>query len=457
MKNFVFLWISLVAYTILSFILLLRDEWAIKTIANFYPNVSPTLENARNFALGHHLNTIPTLFYLLITVSAFYFYWKIIKGKWINKLNTKKIILLSLFLQLTLYVSYPALSTDVFDYIMLNRVAFVYHENPWITPAINFINDPFINLGSWQRISSVYGITHHLLASIPAIIGGNDLIKSLMSMKLLMISFLTVSLIILSRSQQLKNKENLKTLALVAFNPLLLIETAGNSHNDILMVVFMLASFLALKRDKYFLSGLLLALGTQVKLYAIILVPIYLKLLTSTKRVKQTLVMLFGFSITLAIGVWSMGIESLMSQFQLFKWVFTLRLNSLSDLFNFFPNSFFVVPFLFIFLFFLLKVKEISDVISSYLAITLIYLLFIIPMYFSWYVIWYLPFLGLIKFSKMSIVGIVFSLSSLMYYGTLMTALRFNRQHGIWPLTFYVVLVIPSIVTYRYLQHAKKT
>lgn len=147
-KIFVFIFLYL-AYTLLSYILLLRDEWAIKSITDFYPSVGNMLQKAREYGLDHYLNTIPTFIYFVIIIMTFFFYWKIINGKWIKKQTIKSVFIWSLLFQIIVIFSYPVLSSDVFDYILNNRVLAIYKQNPWTNPSINFPDDPFKNLGSW--------------------------------------------------------------------------------------------------------------------------------------------------------------------------------------------------------------------------------------------------------------------------------------------------------------------
>ncbi len=73
----------------------------------------------------------------------------------------------------------------------------------------------------------------------------------------------------------------LQTAALLFYlwNPLLLVEFAGNGHNDVLMLTFVLLAVWLHLRGRWPLAALALGVATLVKLPAIILVPGYLWLL----------------------------------------------------------------------------------------------------------------------------------------------------------------------------------
>lgn len=453
MKKFIFLWLSLLGYTALSFILMLRDQWALKTAAQFYPQLQGFLFSARKLALNFHLNTLPTLIFALLVALSFFFYWKLLKSKWVKKQSHLKILLLSAILQITLFVSYPALSTDVFDYILLNRTAFVHGSDPWITAPINFPQDPFINLGSWQDISSVYGPTFHLASILPAMFGLDDLVGSVLGFKLLMIIFSLLTLVVLIKLLPGKNSGN--KLALFAFNPLFLIESAGNAHNDIIMVFFMLASYWAYKKDKYFLTGVLVSLGMMVKLYAVVLIGFYLLFAKGKTFRSMVSRLLLGFLAASAFGVWIMGIEAVISQADLMLWVFSLRLNSLPNLVNKIPNLFFLLPFLTFSLILIFKKRK-TSLIKIYVKLTVIYLLFVVPLYWAWYPIWYLPFLPLFPMSKLTKSGIALSLTSQLHYALLFLSHRFNYQSFLWTVAIYLLIAIPPIYIYAFSKNGKR-
>ena len=437
---------AFLAYTLLSFILLLRNDWAVQTIASFYPQIGQTLFNLKDTALKLHLNTVPTALYFLIVLSAFYCYWRIVTGKWIKNQQCGKILLCSIVFQGILVASYPALSTDVFDYILQNRVAFTYQQNPWITPPIAFPADPFINLGHWQRISSVYGPVHHVLALFPEIVGGDDLIRSVLGFKFLMVIFtyLTARFLIML----IPEKDKARHLALFMFNPLVLIETAGNAHNDIIMVAFMVASLVALRRNRFPIAGILIGLGAMVKLYAVALIPLYLAFLARKGKWVSALGLLVSSFCTVLFGIWFMGINSLQNQIRLFGWVFTLRLNSLPNLLNMLPDWVFLLPFLVFALYKLSAIDDKTKIVRTYVILTLVYLLFVVELYWAWYPIWYIPFLSLLRLTRIVKAALTFAMTSSLHYAILFLSHRFSYQHILWTVAIYLFLIVPPIIVY---------
>ena len=456
MKYLVLLGLSFLAYTFLSYILLLRNDWALDAIAQFYPSVGQTLVQFREQALPFHLNTIPTVLLFAILLSAFFCYVKILRGQWVTIQRPRNILLWSLAFQGIVLFSYPVLSSDVFDYILNTRIPFVYGKNPWTVPAIDFPGDPFINLASWPRITSVYGPVHHLLTIIPAILGLNNLAASLLGFKLLMIAFTVLGCYTVMRLLGERNKT--RALALFALNPLLLIETAGNAHNDIIMVTFMLVSLLALRKQRFLLSGMFIALGTLVKLYAVVLLPFYIFLiLKKTTNLGKTASLLLGFMVVMVAGGWFMGKESIINQLQLFGWVATLKLNSLPNLLNMIPDWIFTLPFVLFALFTVRTIGSEKELVAAYVKLTLVYLMFVVTLYWAWYPIWYLPFLSLLPITKLTKAALTFSATSSLQYAILFTSHRFDYTNPLWTLAIYAFLVVPPIGVYLFTNDGKRT
>jgi hypothetical protein len=77
------------------------------------------------------------------------------------------------------------------------------------------------------------------------------------------------------------NSLGLRTGALLFYvwNPLLLVEFAGNGHNDVVMLTFVLLAFWLHLEGQWRLAALALGLATLVKLAAVVFVPGYLWLL----------------------------------------------------------------------------------------------------------------------------------------------------------------------------------
>ncbi|MBI3558886.1 hypothetical protein HY085_00660 [Candidatus Gottesmanbacteria bacterium] len=139
--------ISLVIYTFLSWILLFRQEQTLEVIGKFYPQLSAILWEIRTAFLHLGLNSLVTVIFGIIICLAFWAYWRLTQ----LKIPLKRAILLVILAQIIVFFSYPVLSTDIFDYILTNRVAVVYQKNIWVVPPAAFPKDPFYSLANWKR------------------------------------------------------------------------------------------------------------------------------------------------------------------------------------------------------------------------------------------------------------------------------------------------------------------
>lgn len=224
------------------------------------------------FAYSHRL--IVTIPYFLFICAFFAFYIYITKEyneRHIN-INWQKNVLILSFL---LVVSYPAmLSYDIFNYIATAKTTFFYKENPYLVMPIEFSGDPILGFTRAANKFALYGPTWILLSGIPFLLGFGSFIISLFNLKLLVFCFYLGTVWLLH-----KMSEHKITPILFALNPLVMIETLVSSHNDIVMVFFLLCSFFFLREKKYFYGILFFVLSIFVKFVTIVLFPLVIFIL----------------------------------------------------------------------------------------------------------------------------------------------------------------------------------
>jgi hypothetical protein len=198
---------------------------------------------------------LPNLFlrtsiYLFLVISLFINYYFLLKN-WPQKLIffEKKIWFSLIILFGVLLLSYNALSHDIFNYIFNARMVIKYGANPHIISAQNFPHDPWSRFMHNVHTTAPYGQFWTILSLIPYYLGFNKFVLTWLSFK--SFSFLAMLLAFFC-SLKLLNREkdkNLK-LALLFLNPLILIETLSNAHNDWWMMWPVLLSFLIAKEFK---------------------------------------------------------------------------------------------------------------------------------------------------------------------------------------------------------------
>lgn len=185
---------------------------------------------------------------------------------------------------------YPAFSKDIFNYAFWAKTVTVYHQNPYQTPPAAFVDDPWLNLLNWKEVGSSHGPIWILLTLLPSLIGGSSLFLTVFLIKILIATahFLLVS--VLARlTAKTTTASPAFCLSLYALNPLILIETLLNGHNDAVMIFLLLASLLSLSSGHLLGSAWLWLLSILTKIVTIALFPVYL-LITITKISNQKLV-----------------------------------------------------------------------------------------------------------------------------------------------------------------------
>ena len=171
------------------------------------------------------------------------------------------------------------LSSDVYSYISFGRIGAVHGGNPFVAPPNTFSRDPYFRWVDWKDVPSVYGpgwIYPSMLLTLLVESVWPSVIGYVLAYKLLALGLhlLNGSLIwrILGRTHP---EQRAWGTALYLLNPLALLEFAGNAHNDVLMISFILLGIVAhlQSRPAGAIAGFSLAVLT--KWIALPLLPLY--------------------------------------------------------------------------------------------------------------------------------------------------------------------------------------
>ena len=221
-----------------------------------------------------HRILLASIYTILIAVlfGCFYFFTKNADRL---KRNLKKTIILAI---IATVIAYPAvLAFDIFNYIATARVLFLFQENPYIIYPIEFINDPHIDFTRAANKTALYGPFWILLTGIPYFLGLGNFLFTMFSFKLLIAGFFVGTIILL-------NKLDKRAVLFFALNPLVIIETLGSAHNDIVMMFFALLPFYLLRSHK--VLSLVSFIGSfMIKFATIFLLPVYL--MSFARKIKE--------------------------------------------------------------------------------------------------------------------------------------------------------------------------
>ena len=451
-------------YAIVSWLLLFRDSWTVEVITTkFYPEFSAQINRLAEILAGWKLNTVPTVLFGLVIIFLFGLYFSILK----QKLSLRTVILASLAFQIIILFSYPALSTDVLSYILSDRVAVVYHRNVWTTKPNEFKNDPYYYLvypiyptTDWTNQTRIYGGTNQAVYSLATAVSGNDFAVNLLSHKLVVFAFNlgTIFLVWLILSRFFP-KELVSGMKMVFLNPLFIIETVGSGHNDILMIFFMLLAYFFVLSRKFWLSGLALALSTQVKSTSLLFAVVLGGYLLGQKRIKDLAVFGLFYGLTVLGIYYLMGIN-IFSVVRRTAYSTSVYWQSLPMLVNkFLPSAkILLTAGLGVFLLWQMykTVIKKENPLKIYVEILLVYLLFFLNAYWNWYPIWILTLLPFIPDNRLQKVILAFTLTSLLGYVTFWLSLRFDYQLFIWPVIMYLTILSGPAAVFLYDRYFKK-
>ena len=176
--------------------------------------------------------------------------------------------------------SFPMGSKDVLAYAFLGRMLGHYHVNPFLIAPAQFGADPWLHVadGALSRPVSSYGPLFMLQVWLVDAVAGRSLWLAVWAHKalatLLLFATLLVARALLRRTAPVPTAPAL--LVLLAWNPLFLFEAAGGGHNDIAMVLLLLASLWCWRADRHYTALVLLVLSFWYKLFSLIFVPIFL-------------------------------------------------------------------------------------------------------------------------------------------------------------------------------------
>ena len=269
---FVLTWLLLVIYSFT------RQDLNL-VLYNFFPysrfwaNVHEWLEQ-----LGWYQRPLATGIFVALCLVVFITYLYLLKKK-INFYWLLVIATLGIF-------AYPMFSYDLFNYIFNAKMVWIYQANPYIRTAIEFARDPMLRF--MQNIHTpapyAYGWTMaSLLPGLAWFFGKFTL--AFWAMKAFVVLFWLGQLWILKKLVRRLFPKQPWRFWVFALNPLVLVETLINGHNDVMMMFLALLAYWLLLQSKKVKSILLLLLSASIKYATIVLLPLFILRRQSLKKI----------------------------------------------------------------------------------------------------------------------------------------------------------------------------
>ncbi|MFN8457043.1 MAG: hypothetical protein U0401_20660 [Anaerolineae bacterium] len=207
------------------------------------------------------------------------------------------VLIFGLVFGFTLVWLYPITANDLFRYVLRGRIWAVYGESPMLSPPNNFPNDPYIAFaGEFGEWVSGYGPLWEILVQIPLrLLGTVDMVSGSISLKFIVLIAYAMCAVILgwfaipeikpkftfshtlpvSNLAASQTSASLIALTFFAWNPLILIQVAGNGHNDMVFMALMVLGIAFWQRKWWAAATLALTLATLAKITGLLILPFF--------------------------------------------------------------------------------------------------------------------------------------------------------------------------------------
>ncbi len=191
-----------------------------------------------------------------------------------DQLRARRVVILfaALFVALQVFMQ-PVTSTDLYGYLARSYLIATLHQNPTVTLA-TFLPGGY--LVPHARPPAPYGPIWLLICGAVGAIAGENLLLAMLLMKAIMALATIGGIVMVARlAGRLLPDHQLEAVLLFAWSPLLIVEAVGNGHNDITMMIFVLASLAVMAAKRPIWAFPLLAVGVLIKYSVGALVPLW--------------------------------------------------------------------------------------------------------------------------------------------------------------------------------------
>lgn len=219
--------------------------------------------------------------YLAVVIVMILLYALIIKKRKELFKDIKSVISFIALISIISACSLPFMCSDVYYYLGTGRLDSEYKQNPYYVDIKSYVDNNDVNLENdsvmetgynnfWSKTTVVYGAVWTMICTIVAKFSFGSLNVGILIFKLLNVLIHVLNCILLYKI----SKKKIFPL-IYGLNPFVLLEGIINVHNDIYMVFFiLLALYLVCKKKKLVFGLLSLAMATDIKYVAIMLLPL---------------------------------------------------------------------------------------------------------------------------------------------------------------------------------------
>jgi hypothetical protein len=342
----------------------------------------------------------------------------------------------TVLLSATLIPINPVGAQDIYHNIADARTLWIRGDNPTVLPPNAYPDDRFYpNVTAWQDFPSVYGPVWYGVSALTVPIAGDDLWSNVIGQKIITALFLLgATAMTMVTAGRIRPGAAIAAGVMVGWNPLMQFETAGNAHNDVVMVFFALAALYAVTRRWWLAVFPLLALSVAAKYVLILLGPILLVWLLRRHDVPRRQIvysLLLGALTAAAVYLPFFAGADTLDSFRRQSAFNTsspsalldallIQFSGLDEVESLKVTKLIVMPLYFVsYAVLLWRIRRDAGVVSLVrTSFWGVFLLLVIATwwYWPWYLVFLVPFGALLPGSRPALIGAVFAGASMLMY-----------------------------------------
>ncbi|HEY2161751.1 MAG TPA: polyprenol phosphomannose-dependent alpha 1,6 mannosyltransferase MptB [Solirubrobacteraceae bacterium] len=208
----------------------------------------------------------------LILVLTAMFGSYVLAARAAERLSARTVLMCIAAMYALVLLAPPLLSTDVFSYQFYGRMGSVYGANPYLAGPHALALDPlFPYIGAkWSYTPTVYG---PLFTALSYVLAPLSIAASALAYKAIAAFASVGTIALLWNAARLRGIDPIRAVALVGLNPLIVVYGVGGAHNDLLMMLFVVAGiyFLLAHRDRS--AGAAMVTAAVVKVTGGLMLP----------------------------------------------------------------------------------------------------------------------------------------------------------------------------------------
>lgn len=206
--------------------------------------------------------------------------------------NIRALLAISLFFTLCFGISLlfipGIMSQDMFLYGLYGRLVTVYHVNPY-TASLPLYTHDILRQGISGGISNgLPGPVWMDISIVVALLSGANVAHVIIGFRALgLIAHVANAILIWLILAKQKPELRVSATILYAWNPLVLLLAANGMHLDIVLILFILLAIFTFQRKSFMLGWVFLIMAALINLLALLLLPLFLRLMAKETRASR--------------------------------------------------------------------------------------------------------------------------------------------------------------------------